>query len=70
MKKIAEQFNDNTVFKRVDLDYVYLINIADAHIGNIVHHKEKLMETVELVKSRDDMFVIIGGDVCGYGFLQ
>lgn len=63
MKQIAKQFNDNTIFKRVDLDYVYLINIADAHIGNIVHHQEKLKETVELVKSRDDMLVIIGGDV-------
>lgn len=63
MKSIAKQFNDNTIFKRVDKDYVYLINIADAHIGSMIHNKERLEETINLVKSRDDVFVIIGGDV-------
>ena len=63
MNPIAKQFNDNTIFKRIDSDYVYILNIADAHVGSIYHNREQLEKTVEVVKHTPNLFVIIGGDI-------
>lgn len=63
MSLIEKQFNDNTIFRRIDSDYVYILNLADVHIGSIYHNRAQLEKTVEMIKATPNLFVIIGGDI-------
>lgn len=62
MEIVEKKLNTCTTDIRVDADYVYVGDLADAHVGAIGHHARKFKDTINLIQSIPNFYVIIGGD--------
>jgi len=57
-----DELNSNTIIKRVDADFVNVIDFNDIHLGAIKSNKRAVQKTVEFIQSTPNTFWIGGGD--------
>lgn len=60
---IEDSLNRNSVeLMLANAHVAYIADIADVHIGNVLHNKKKLQNTISKILEIPNFYVLIGGD--------